>query len=316
MTTSPPPSPHPDSRKGGLTAPPCLRRATTAALVVSVVIVATGGAARLNDSGLGCPTWPTCTGESLNATARAGWRGIIELGNHLLTYVLATAVGWVILAARHAGPGRRDVLLLGWGQFAVIVAGALLGGVTAFTGLTPYAVVGHFLLSTALITLACLTRSRTALPPAPAAAASAPSRTPARTLLTTGILLTAWGTAVTGLHAGPWGTMPHLSVDWATATRMHSVLGWTVLALALLLHLHLHRTRAPGWIVGRTRLLLAALAGQGALRYAQSTLGVPEQPLALPLLGSCLTAIAVLHATVHLTRAPGPPTGGKGGAEA
>ena len=49
--------------------PRTVRRAALTALVMAVVIVVTGGAVRLTGSGLGCPTWPKCTDDSLTATS-------------------------------------------------------------------------------------------------------------------------------------------------------------------------------------------------------------------------------------------------------
>jgi cytochrome c oxidase assembly protein subunit 15 len=57
-------------------------------LVTQVLIVVTGGAVRLTASGLGCPTWPKCTEDSLVTTQEMGFHGVIEFGNRLLTFVL------------------------------------------------------------------------------------------------------------------------------------------------------------------------------------------------------------------------------------
>ncbi|MFE0206903.1 heme A synthase [Streptomyces sp. NPDC058985] len=287
-----------------------VRRATTTALVMSVVIVVTGGAVRLTGSGLGCPTWPTCTDTSLTTTAAMGWHGVIEFGNRLLTYVLAASVGWVILAARCIQPVRRDVLRLAWGQFALVVANALLGGITVLTGLNPYTVAGHFLLSTALITLAYLARNRTAPAPAPAGAGDRASRVLARALLTACALLITAGTVVTGAgpHAGDSGDIARIPLDWTLVTRVHSALAWTVLALALLLHTRLRRTEAPHAALHRARLLLAVLVVQGAVGYLQSVLGLPELLVGLHMLGSCLMWIATLHVTAGIKAANGPST--------
>ena len=43
---------------------------------------------RLTGSGLGCPTWPKCTDDSLISTSEMGIHGLIEFGNRLLTFVL------------------------------------------------------------------------------------------------------------------------------------------------------------------------------------------------------------------------------------
>ncbi len=84
--------------------PRTVRRAALAALVMSVVIVVTGGAVRLTGSGLGCPTWPKCTDDSLTTTSAMGVHGVIEFTNRMLTYVLCAAVGWAIVAARSEKP--------------------------------------------------------------------------------------------------------------------------------------------------------------------------------------------------------------------
>lgn len=57
-------------------------------LATQILIVVTGGLVRLTGSGLGCPTWPKCTDDSLISTAEMGIHGLIEFGNRLLTFVL------------------------------------------------------------------------------------------------------------------------------------------------------------------------------------------------------------------------------------
>ncbi len=44
-------------------------------LISNVVIVGTGGLVRLTDSGMGCSTWPYCTGGSLVPTPALGIHG-------------------------------------------------------------------------------------------------------------------------------------------------------------------------------------------------------------------------------------------------
>ena len=55
--------------------------------VANGVIVVTGGAVRLTGSGLGCPTWPRCTGGSLVPTRELAVHGVIEFTNRMLTFV-------------------------------------------------------------------------------------------------------------------------------------------------------------------------------------------------------------------------------------
>ena len=52
---------HPSSR--------VVRALAVASVVANLGIVVTGGVVRLTGSGLGCPTWPSCTEDSWTATA-------------------------------------------------------------------------------------------------------------------------------------------------------------------------------------------------------------------------------------------------------
>ncbi len=77
-------------------------------LVTQVLIVVTGGAVRLTASGLGCPTWPKCTEDSLVTTEEMGFHGIIEFGNRLLTFVLLVIalLTYVTVMRMHAAIDR------------------------------------------------------------------------------------------------------------------------------------------------------------------------------------------------------------------
>ena len=132
----------------------------------------TGGAVRLTGSGLGCPTWPRCTEGSLTPTAEYAEHGLIEFGNRLLTFVLLAVVVATLVSAwaqRHDGAPRRDLRRLAVAGVLGIPAQAALGGVTVLTGLNPWTVAAHFLLSTVLIALAVALHHRSARTPAQAA---------------------------------------------------------------------------------------------------------------------------------------------------
>ena len=84
-----------------------------ASVVANVVIVVTGGAVRLSDSGLGCPTWPTCQGDSLTPTGPSSYHKVIEFTNRQLTGVLvAIAVVTAVLAWRQHRELRLALLAL------------------------------------------------------------------------------------------------------------------------------------------------------------------------------------------------------------
>ncbi|MFJ4038690.1 heme A synthase [Microbacterium sp. NPDC090007] len=119
--------------------------------VAEVLIIGTGGAVRLTGSGLGCPTWPRCTPDSLVNTPEMGIHGIIEFGNRTLTGVvgiLALAVVVLVWRMRHE---RRVLFVLSLVVLAGIVAQALVGGVTVLTGLNPFIVGFHYVASVSLV---------------------------------------------------------------------------------------------------------------------------------------------------------------------
>lgn len=59
---------------------PALRWAALLAVGSSILISVTGGVVRVTGPGLGCPTWPSCTTETLAPTAEMGIHGVIEFG--------------------------------------------------------------------------------------------------------------------------------------------------------------------------------------------------------------------------------------------
>jgi heme a synthase len=131
-----------------------LRRLALASVVANSVIVVTGGAVRLTSSGLGCPTWPRCTESTFTPTEEYAVHGVIEFGNRLLTFVLlAVVVALLVVALRQGSRRVKRLAVLG---FLGIPAQAVLGGITVLTGLNPWTVMGHFLLSMVLIGLAVM----------------------------------------------------------------------------------------------------------------------------------------------------------------
>ena len=117
-------------------------------------IIMTGGTVRLTGSGLGCPTWPRCTEDSLTNTQEMGIHGYIEFGNRMLTSVVGAAALLAVYAVwRWSGPTRRrwyavwergstrrDLLRPALVVLAGVVVQAVLGGVTVLTGLHPHQV--------------------------------------------------------------------------------------------------------------------------------------------------------------------------------
>ncbi|MER5693743.1 COX15/CtaA family protein [Streptomyces mirabilis] len=284
-----------------------VRRAALVALVMSVVIVVTGGAVRLTGSGLGCPTWPKCTDDSLTTTSAMGFHGVIEFTNRMLTYVLCAAVGWAIIAARSEKPWRRDLTRLGWTQFWIVMSNAILGGVVVLVGLNPYTVAAHFLLSTALITVATVMWQRTregSAEPRPLVGKAVQQLV--WCLVAAAILLIAVGTVVTGAgpHAGDSSEVERMAVNWETVTKLHAVLAWIVVTLTFALWFVLKAVDAPKGPLDRTRELFLILLGQGVIGYVQYFTDLPEALVGLHMFGACLVWIGVLRVLLSLRERP------------
>ncbi|WP_392669627.1 heme A synthase [Streptomyces sp. LN785] len=287
--------------------PRTVRRAAMSAVVMAVIIVVTGGAVRLTGSGLGCPTWPKCTDESLTATSAMGFHGAIEFGNRMLTYVLCAAVGWAIIAARSAEPWRRSLTRFGWAQFWVVMGNAVLGGIVVLVGLNPYTVAAHFLLSTALLTVAVLTWQRTREgdeQPRPLVGKAVSQLT--WLLMTAAGLLIAVGTVVTGAgrHAGDSSEVHRIPLDWKMIAQLHADLAWVVVALTVALWFVLKAVDAPAGPQHRTRDLFVVLMAQGVIGYVQYFTDTPEILVGLHMLGSCLVWIAALRVLLSLRERP------------
>jgi heme a synthase len=287
-----------------------LRGWSTALLVANVVIVLTGALVRLTGSGLGCPTWPRCTEESYVTTPEMGHHGIIEFGNRLLTFVLILiALGTVAAALAHAhvdarrpdGPRGHRVRLLAIGIAFGIPFQGVIGGLTVLSGLNPFVVALHLLLSVLLICLSTwLVRVVWRAP-----------RRPVGTLgvwLGRAVFVLAWvasyvGTVVTGSgpHAGD-ADAPRTGFDIELVTKLHSGSVWLLVG-ATVATLVLTRSRAA------LALLLVEL-GQGVVGYVQYFTGVPVPLVMVHMLGLCLTMVAATNLVLSLRRrGPAEPQG-------
>jgi heme a synthase len=272
-----------------------LRGLALASVIANVVIVVTGGAVRLTDSGLGCPTWPSCTDKSLVPTKQYAIHGVIEFTNRQLTFVLAIVAVATWLVAMALRRERRLATLAALG----IPAQAVLGGLTVLTHLNPWLVALHFLLSMAIIAVTFSLwrrvspdRTRFAVPPAAGWATRAVVAVTAATLVI--------GTIVTGSgpHAGDKdasGKVHRTGLDVSSMSQLHAdavmaLVGLTVGVLALMYALH----AAPA-VRRAAAMLLGVELAQGIIGYTQYFLDVPPLLVAVHMLGACLVWLAALN---------------------
>ena len=275
--------------------PRWLRGLALASVISNVVIVVTGGAVRLTDSGLGCPTWPSCTDKSLVPTKQYAIHGIIEFTNRQLTFVLVIVAiaTWLVAMAL-----KRERGLATWAALG-IPAQAVVGGLTVLTHLNPWLVALHFLLSMAIIAVTFLLWRRVSDDATrfevPLAAAWATRATVAVTAAT--LVL---GTIVTGSgpHAGDKddsGKVHRTGLDVSSMSQLHAdavmgLVGLTVGVLALM-----YALRAAPAVRTAALVLLGVELAQGAIGYTQYFLDVPPLLVAFHMLGACLVWLAALN---------------------
>jgi cytochrome c oxidase assembly protein subunit 15 len=282
---------------------------SVANLVANIGIVVTGGAVRLTGSGLGCPTWPTCTGTDLHPPLEV--HGVIEFGNRLLTFVLAAVAILCFLAA--VGARHRRVTRLAFVVGLSIPSQALLGGVTVLTDLNPWVVALHFLVSMAII-MCCValldelrSPDRGLAPPLQRGLAFA--------TLAVGWVVLYLGTVVTGAgpHAGDEDSRRN-GLDPATVSQWHAFSVYVLVALTVVLLVVALRS-GQRWLALVTGLVLAIEVAQGVLGWVQYWLDLPVGLVALHMLGAALLAaglariaLAVLphHAALEADPTAGP----------
>jgi cytochrome c oxidase assembly protein subunit 15 len=272
-------------------------------------IVVTGAIVRVTSSGLGCPTWPRCTPGSFVPVdgQPEQWHKYVEFGNRTLTFILGVLALASIVAAladrrrrRSSGlPARTRLFALAFVPILGTVAQAVLGGITVLTGLNPFVVAAHFLLS--LVLIALLTNL--------VAAASEHGDSPVTvrvnrhirsgtwlltglmsTVLVLGTLVTASGPHAGDAHVARTGWDPQL-VSWVHADLV-------LLSIGLLtgLIVALRATGAPADIAAAGILALVLFLSQGLIGYVQYFTGLPWLVVVLHVLGS----VTVWWATVRL----------------
>lgn len=279
---------------------------------VNVLIVVTGGAVRLTDSGLGCPSWPNCQPDSFHATAEMGIHGAIEWGNRLLVGFVGVVAVATLLAAILRRPRRRSLIWLSALVVAGIPAQAIIGGLTVLSGLNPWVVGLHFLASTGVVAAAYVGWTRSGEPDGRVQpVVPAAIRTLAWTAVGAAFLSIVLGVVVTGSgpHAGDPDS-PRTGLDPALTAHIHAQAVFFLVGLCVALAFALRATHAPAAPRRALWVLLAVIAAQGAVGFTQYFTGLPELLVGAHMLGSMLLWIAVLRlalATRKRLPAEGPP---------
>ncbi|MDR6613414.1 COX15/CtaA family protein [Leifsonia sp. 1010] len=261
-------------------------------LAAQIMLVATGGAVRLTGSGLGCPTWPKCTADSLVNTPEMGIHGVIEFGNRVLGGVLAVLAIVAFLQVVKLYRSRRDLFWL------TLIAGlgvpfqAILGGITVLTGLTWWVVGMHFVASVVLVTLTTSYLVRVYAVPGPRyRAVPAWYRAVAAVTAVVVLITILVGIVTTGAgpHAGDDHT-PRSGLNPEILQHVHAIPAYVTFALTLVLVVAAFRVGGPA-VRRFTQYLLAVELLQIVVGLIQANTGLPGV-----LVGIHMTLAALLAA--------------------
>jgi cytochrome c oxidase assembly protein subunit 15 len=281
--------------------------AAWATLVVQVGIVATGGLVRLTGSGLGCPTWPRCTPDSLVNTPEMGIHGVIEFGNRLLTFVLVIVAIVTFLFVLRMRRERRDLFWLALVIGLYVPVQAVIGGITVLTNLNPYVVGLHYFASVVLVALSAVLVARVyaVLGPrvraVPRWYAVVSSVTSVLVLVTVvvGILVTG-----SGPHAGDGGASRN-GLNPEFMQHVHSWPAYALLATTLVLVISARQTPPALRLRLWTGLLLAVELAQTVVGLWQARTGLPIVLVNIHMVLAVLLVAAMTAVVMHLTAPAG-----------
>lgn len=279
-----------------------VRRLALLSLIGQTVLVVTGGAVRLTASGLGCPTWPRCTNDSLVNTPEMGIHGFIEFGNRLLTFALAAVAALMLVYLWNLRKERRDLFTLALGLLASIPAQAIIGGITVLSGLNPWVVGLHFLVSMALVVFATLLVNRAygrtgghmnrILPALPALAR--PVMLAVAVFSAVSVML---GVVVTGAgpHAGD-ADAPRNDLDWDLFSHIHAVPAYLITAGTLFAVYLVVRHKINGPFRTAAYLLLGVTLLQAVIGFTQYYNGIPALLVGAHMFGAAVLMSAATNA--------------------
>ena len=269
---------------------------------VQTIIIATGGAVRLTGSGLGCPTWPTCTPDSLVPTEELSYHSLIEFGNRMMTGVVGIVALLLFVLVWRIRRERRDLFVLAFIVGAGVVAQAIVGGITVWTGLNPFIVGFHYVSSLLLVCVCAAFIVRMDATPGPRELA-VPGWYAGLTHATTGVLALTivFGILTTGAgpHSGD-AAAGRNGFEAELLEHVHAWPGYALLALTVALLIGAWRLRLPTlrWTV----VLLAAELVQIAVGLYQARNGLPPLAVGVHMVLAALTAATMTVVVLRLKR--------------
>lgn len=260
-------------------------------LIAQSGIAVTGAFVRLTASGLGCPTWPLCTEDSLVNTPEMGIHGVIEFGNRLLTIALLVIAIAVLLVLWRMRKDRRDLWWMGVALLVVVPVQAVIGGISVWTQLNPYVVGLHFIVSVAATVVAMLIVLRVRDGNRVAVVGSIPLLSWIVGFITAAGIVLGVLTTGSGPHAGD-ANAPRNGLNSEILQHFHAWFAYAAVALVAFAVIRSTGVARKSWLV-----LGGGFAFQIVIGLVQARTGLPVELVGIHVLAAmvvtCLATAAV-----------------------
>jgi cytochrome c oxidase assembly protein subunit 15 len=269
-------------------------------IIVQSAIIATGAIVRVSGSGLGCPSWPQCTQGSYIPTVHQeeSWHKWVEYGNRTLTGILMI-VAVAVASGVWLHTRNRTNRLMSLAPLGLTFGQAILGGITVLTGLNPYTVASHFLLSTIIVVLSVRLWWR--VKGHEVLVDSSRILATARQLLASASVVIFLGVVTTGSgpHSGDAKAEARFSFDPSLVAKVHSL---AVLVLIFSLFQIWKLSKTQPHLVPSLRVVSGLVTTQALVGIGQFALGLPALLVAIhvALAASFWASVNVLY--VQMTR--------------
>jgi cytochrome c oxidase assembly protein subunit 15 len=272
-------------------------------VVAQIGIMVSGSVVRVTGSGLGCPTWPTCTASSLIPVAdpyNGQLHQWVEFSNRMFGIAVGVISVLVFLQAIISKPRRRRYTVLTLMMPVGFVMQAVMGGLTVLLKLVWWSVGLHFLLSPVLVWIAVLIVAAVSEGDGPARPLlPKPLRglLAAMALVLTGLVMAGTLVTAAGPHAGDIHT-PRLDLPIPALVELHADFLFVFLGMLAALFFAMRITGGTRKLWRRYWVLVGLILAQGALGITQYELGVPDVLVSFHVLGAatCIAAMAGLWA--------------------